>query len=276
MVVGMVDPGTLGWSTLSGAGLLYKNRIGIRTALAWLGRKILGRKIRIAVTGPAGVGKTVLVDALTPGRMDGRYKPPGQSDDVERRKQRVSKKRFEFIVLPGQDARKRVEGENDILEKPVDGIIYAVCSGFATFRDDVAKRQLVASGQDTLSAFREAQRRSDLDHLEHTTDYVRRMFVKHSKPTWMLVAVTKFDLLYAENAEVLDYYSPNGSSPFVDKMKALHGLLGADVFAWSSIPVVSHPEEFSWNGTQVQPQLSLADRAESVNHFFARVERHCG
>ncbi|MGK3985542.1 hypothetical protein WME99_21025 [Sorangium sp. So ce136] len=270
----MVEPSSVGWGIISGAGQLYKNREGVLAAWDWIARKFW-RKTRIAVTGPAGVGKSVLRDALTE-RMGVEYRPPGQSEQVERHRRSVGKKRLEFIVLPGQDASPRMDGENELLEKPVDGLIYTACFGFTTIRADIAKRHLIAHGQSTLEAFREAQKQADLEHLDQTISYVRRMFARHAQPRWMIVAVTKFDLFSTESRAAEEYYSPAGTGPFVERMKSLHHRLGTDRFRWSAMPVCAHPEDFSWNNTKARSHFSLDERADSVRRFFTHVEHHCG
>ena len=269
-----ISASVVGWGVVSGATQAYKNREGFLGAWDWFAKNFW-RKTRIAVTGPAGVGKTVLCDALTE-RTNATYIPPGQSEQVEHRKRRLQKKRLEFIVLPGQNAQARIEGETSLLKKPVDGIIYASSFGFATVRDEVAKRKLIAEGQNTIEKFREAQNHVDLDHLEHTIGHVRTMFSMHSKPHWIIVAVTKLDLLSERDKHLAEeHYSPRGSGPFAAKMNSLLRRLGEDRFGWSVMPVCARREDFSWNDAVVPSHLSPDGSAESVQHFLTHVERRC-
>jgi hypothetical protein len=255
----------------------YKSREEIASGWGRIYATLFGGKKNIAFTGMAGVGKTVLFDHLTGTAYKPGYAPPPKSESAERGKIASRKKRLRVSVIPGQPAFPRLEELDKLFrgKKAVDGVIHVVASGFIDLRNAAAESALVETGVSTIKDFRRSQLLRELEDLEATCEIIRQAIYKHRKPAWMLLAVTKADLYYDEMAEVERYYSPDGRSRFIDRLKELQRQVGTDSFGWDALPVCSWLEDFHWN-KQTQPSVLKPNQRDHYLAIFAkRLESYC-
>ena len=91
-----------------------------------------------------------------------------------------------------------------------------------------------------------------------------------------MIAVTKVDLFYDQLESILEYYVPNGSSPFANVMKEFLAAVGSDNFSWRVAPVCTTLQPFEWNLEALQPQLAEQARNEQFVAFLSRLEECCG
>lgn len=208
-----------------------------------------------------GVGKTVLLDYITGRAFNRQYTLPKTSTQIEEGKAG----KLVLKILPGVEAR--ITFETEFLEESsnIDGIVYVAAYGFASTRQEDARKALAGQGIDTLEKYRELQLRGEIEFLEEACGFLRSYIKRYKKPAWMLVAVTKCDLYYSFAREAEQYYSPYGDSRFVKVLREFQARIGSDNFAWSPRPVCSRLEDFSWNG---QLQSSVL-KEEQRNHFLA-------
>lgn len=255
----------------------YKSREEIASVWERIDATLFGRKKNIAFTGMAGVGKTVLFDHLSGKAYMPGYTPPPKSESAERGKIAAQKKRLRVSVIPGQPAFPRMEELDKLFrgKKAVDGVVHVAASGFIDLRNAAAESALVEAGVNTIAAFRKSQLQRELDDLNDTCEIIRQAIYKHRKPAWMLIAVTKADLYYGEVAEVERYYSPDGISKFIDRLKELQHQVGTDSFSWDALPVCSWLEDFHWN-KQTQPSVLKPNQRDHYLAIFAkRLESYC-
>jgi GTPase SAR1 family protein len=262
---------------LPAAKELYKNREHIegfwQSFVTWL----LGKKSSVVFTGLSGVGKTVLHDHLRGAAFKQGYNPPGISESVEEDKIPFPRQRLSAFVLPGQDEFPRRAGIEDIFlgEEGVDGVVHVVSNGFIELRDRVARESLIKdSGITTIEKFRAAQLHRELQDLGEICDLLRKSIHKHEKPKWLIIAVTKVDLFYANITQAEEYYSPHGKSEFVERLRTLQRQVGTDNFRWDSVPVCSWLEDFEWNGEKRLSVLKPNERDHYIALLAEKMKRY--
>lgn len=192
----------------------------------------------VAVTGMTGVGKTELVDALC-GRPSGATAESG-SAVMERRVRRDRRLRgFRFRVVPGENAATRLGALDEVFhDEPVDGVLHVVANGLATGR-----RTAGTTGPAAVS--RDEQLARELEDWTVTAHRIASLAVRRTRPTWLVVVVTKADLYADRVDEVVRSYSPGSGTPFGDRMDDLRALAGAAKLSIDVLPACSHLEEGS-------------------------------
>ncbi|WP_193605324.1 GTPase domain-containing protein [Nocardioides dongkuii] len=190
----------------------------------------------VAVTGMTGVGKTELVDHLC-GRTSGATTESG-SAVMERRVRRDRRLRgFRFRVVPGENAATRLGALDEVFhDDPVDGVLHVVANGLATGRR-------TAGTTGTAVVDREEQLARELEDWTVTSHRIASMAVRRSRPTWLVIVVTKADLFPDEVEEVVRSYSPGSGTPFGDRVDELRALAGAAKLSVDVLPACSHLDE---------------------------------
>jgi hypothetical protein len=216
---------------------------GLRSVPAVLGRGrervagLVGHRFpTVAVTGMTGVGKTELVDHLCGRADDGDPGTPDAGSAVLERRTRRSARLtgFRFRVVPGDNAAARLGALDEVFhDDPVDGVLHLVADGRATGR-----RPAGTSGAATVS--REAQLAAELDDWAITAHRVAAMAVRRPRPTWLVVVVTKIDLVTEPVEDVVARYSPGSGTPFGDRLDELRALAGGANLSVDVLPVSSH------------------------------------
>ena len=268
---------------LEGSGWLlaegYKHREEIRTTLEKFWTFFRGKKTRIAFTGHAGAGKTVLFDHLTGSAYKQGYTPPNQSLSEEMGKIATVGKRIKIITIPGEHSPARLDVLDELFtaKDTVDGIVHVVSNGFVDIRGQTEKEVLIRDRQlDTLEKFRESQRKAELADLAETCQIIRKSARVHQRPKWLLVAVAKVDLYYPELAAAEAYYSPaSSSSPFASVLNELTLDVGRDNFRWRAAPVCCWLEDFIWNQNRASSTLKTPERDEYISNFIRTLQDLC-
>jgi 50S ribosome-binding GTPase len=255
----------------------YKSREEIKSAWDKVYASLFGRKKNIAFTGMAGVGKTVLFDHLSGKAYKQQYAPPLTSQGPEKGKITVPQKRIHISVVPGQEAPPRFDALDKLFssKKAVDGVIHVVAYGFIEVRGEASQQVLIEKGAATLDEFRKYQLAVELKDLHTTCEIIRQAIHKHHKPKWMLIAVTKSDLYYSSIEKAAKYYSPDGDSEFVRRLKQLQDQVGTDNFTWEALPVCSWLDDFHWNKQTAPSVLKPYQRDHYLAVFAQRLESYC-
>lgn len=226
-------------------------RSGLRGVPAAIGRgreRVAGvfqhRYPTVAVTGMTGVGKSELIDHLT-GRSSAGGVPDSGSAVMERRVRRDRRLRgFRFRVVPGENAATRLGALDEVFhDDPVDGVLHVVANGYATGR-----RPAGTTG--TVDAVREEQLKRELEDWTVTAHRIASMAVRRSRPTWLIVVVTKADLYPDDIDEVVHAYSPGSWTPFGQRLDELRALAGGAKLSVDVLPACSHLEK----GSTVTPK----------------------
>lgn len=256
----------------------YDHRQEILSTWERISAALFGKKRSVIFTGMPGVGKTVLFDHLSGKAYNQGYQPPLTSTVVEAGRMRTRKERVRISVIPGQEAANRLVALNELFlgKRAVNGVVHVVANGFITLRGSTAKQVLVEEGKlTTIDQYRAHQLRQELQDLDATCQIVRQSLLKHRKPTWMLIAVSKADLYYESIAQVESYYSPSGTGPVVDRLRKLQDQVGRDNFSWDAAPVSAWLEDFEWNNEKRLSILKPDDRDYLVSKFARHLERFC-
>jgi len=99
-----------------------------------------------------------------------------------------------------------------------------------------------------------------------------------SRPIWLLVAVTKTDLLHPDMAAdiVANYYSAGGHSPFADELRLLRRKVGEGRLTTSTMPVYAVAEDFTYRGETLPTRGTDGDRDARLEEFRTRLRHLTG
>ncbi len=257
----------------------YKSRGQIAGTWERIVTKIRGKKIEIAVTGLSGTGKTVLLDHLTGQAFNRGYNPPGRSRSPEIGHMPAKGFRIGLNTIPGQGSHIRRTATTKIFRarRPVDGVIHVVSNGYISERETAAREILQEDLNITsVELLRKHFLEEELRDLDQMLELIRDSLKQSRKPTWLIVAVAKFDLFYDKSVDVEKYYSPSGNSVFTNKMQQFLDQVGSDNFGWEAVPVAAWLEDFQWVNEAVPSQLKPEQRDHLIGNFAEILEKNCG
>jgi len=141
---------------------------------------------------------------------------------------------FRFRVVPGENAATRLGALDEVFhDDPVDGVLHVVADGRATGR-----RPAGTSGPADVD--RETQLARELEDWTITAHRIAALAIRRTKPTWLVVVVTKVDLYAGDVDEVVRRYSPGSGTPFGDELDRLRALAGAAKLSVDVLPACSH------------------------------------
>jgi hypothetical protein len=229
----------------------------------------------VAVTGLPGTGKTVLVQQLCSSK--GEYEPlPYESVVVEKRSVRFGLRGMRFRVVPGGEVASRQVGFRQLFhDDPVDGVIHVVADGLATPRPGSPAAAIDDRG---LDGYRALQRENEVEDFRDTAAHIASLVSASPRPVWLLVAVTKTDLLHPVMAAdvVENYYSLNGHSPFATELRDLRRMVGEGNLTTAVMPVYAMAEDFRYKGETIRTRGSTADRDDRLDRFRNRLRHLTG
>jgi GTPase SAR1 family protein len=263
--------------TLPAAGIqAYKHRKEIGEIWSAIAAR-LGKKSRIAVTGMAGVGKTLLVDHLSGSAYDQDYKPPGQSRTVEKTVRTVERRRLALTAIPGDPSAVRLAGFSETFRsgKPVSGVVHVVANGYTAKRAALTGAAVRERGITTLEEYRANERAQELDDLRETCSGLRDSMNEHHQPTWMVIAVNKVDLFTDDDeltAAQRHYTAPDGE--FVAVLSELADKVGSDNFRWEARPACGWLEPFTWGERKIPSLLDRGQQSELVRQLAVAMKQH--
>ncbi|MBW3702926.1 hypothetical protein DTB58_01835 [Streptomyces griseus] len=186
----------------------------------------------IAVTGEAGVGKSVLYDALTQSIRTGDH-DSSRSPDIEKHATVLRfgsrRTRAAVTVIPGQLSTQREKALQDTMRGDASphGIVHVVAWGHNRIWQRASQRDvhaaLVADGDVDQEAVRNWHRRKEVADFRLLVDEIIEGQAAQ-RLRWLIVAVSKCDLYWDRLDEARDYYIPGQApreSPFALLMRDL-------------------------------------------------------
>ncbi|MEM7629400.1 MAG: hypothetical protein AAF356_08265 [Planctomycetota bacterium] len=242
------------WS-IPAVGLALDKQDKIAELWERLTSRLFKRQRSIAFTGISGIGKTDLWRHLTrtaPPRVD--LNSPSAKPD--KGTARGNSGRALLTTVPGQQAEARETSLNEIFDEKtgVDGIVHVVANGFTTVRDPIIREQLLVEHPecDTIDGFRDHQRGLEIEDLKYICSRVRTASLKHARPKWLCLAVTKCDLFSTQLEDAEDYYSLGSNHPIPSMLRELQCDVGRYRFRHFAAPVCASLESFSWQDTTIE------------------------
>lgn len=237
-------------------------------------RELLDRRRPVvAVTGLAGVGKTVLTFQLCAAKRD--YRPiAGASAVVEQVSMRTGLTGVAFRVVPGGHGASRSRGLDELFyEKPVSGVVHVVANGFTTPRpDDIGQKSATPA---SVAEHRKRQHELEVEDLRDTAHHIATLVRRRSAdPIWMIVAVVKADLHGDEDP--LEHYWRDPDSPFVQQLQKLRREVGERNLTLDIVTVSSVRQDFVLGSETVQSLGSDADRNRSLDALAERIRQMSG
>jgi GTPase SAR1 family protein len=244
--------------------LALKNRQTIAEVISGAWSRLRGRTMRVAVTGMAGAGKTVLCDHLTGKAAAPGYKPTAHhSHQQESGQLTLPNKPALLLTIPGQGSM-RADSMDGLFGDPrqaVDGVIHMVCGGYPHLRDDTAQAiaASLALDPDQLRAHYLEQERQDFAAV---AEQIARSHRHHRAPRWLLICIGKIDLYHADLEAALTHYArPHGR--FAQEVEALIYKVGAQNLSWAAAPISTWRTDYRIGQHVVTS--SLSDEARSVH-----------
>ncbi len=207
------------------------------------------RKNYVLFTGMEGVGKTVLFDFLSGKAYEKGYRPPAKSNKLERGRTADPGRPIGLKVIPGQSARPRMEAvERTLLGKtPPLGVVHVVANGFASIRGHESTEVIRKAGRvKSVADLQNLQRKREIEELRQVCGWLRDAHRMARQPSWLIVAVTKYDLFPDALADVRSEYGPGGRGEVVKLLDDLVRFVGADNFQWQAVPVCGWLEDFTF------------------------------
>jgi GTPase SAR1 family protein len=222
----------------------------------------------LLVTGSSGAGKSVWVDYLTGKAYQQGYRPPLMSHSIERAKITADGENRGLLVIPGQDSVQWRSVQNTLLgKKPPLGVIHVICDGYVSFRDQGSSEAIQRLTKlSTLEKFLKESRREELENLTSVAANIRSAHQRHRKPIFMLLALTKSDLL-TDSAVRLNHYSPGSRSEFAGVLDELVKQCGSDHFRWSACVASGALEPFQFVDTLIKSRLSGHERDALISNL---------
>jgi hypothetical protein len=229
----------------------------------------------VAVTGLGGSGKTVLVHQACSRKA--RYTPlEFESPTVEKQSWRSGLSGMRFRIIPGGDVAARRTGFEQLFHSdPVDGVVHVVADGLATARPGTPEARDESL---SLDAYRALQREREVEDFRHTATHIASLVGESRKPVWLLIAVTKTDLLHPHVAAdiVENYYSLHGHSPFAEVLRDLRRRVGDNGLTTAVMPVYALAEDFEVGGQRLATRGTPADRDAKLDAFRHRLRHLAG
>ncbi|WP_214403576.1 hypothetical protein [Pseudonocardia lacus] len=230
----------------------------------------------VAVTGLGGSGKTVLVHQACSRKRD--YSPiEFESPTVEKQAWRTGLSGMRFRIVPGGDVAARRTGFEQLFHsEPVDGVVHVVADGLATARPGSTPQALDTSL--SLDAYRALQREREVEDFRRTATHIASLVGASRKPIWLLIAVTKTDLLHPHvaNDVVENYYSLTGHSPFAEALRDLRRQVGDGGLTTAVMPVYAIAQDFEFNGQRLATRGTDSDRDAKLDAFRHRLRHLTG
>ncbi len=229
----------------------------------------------VAVTGLGGSGKTVLVHQACSRKAD--YAPLDfESPTVEKQSWRSGLSGMRFRIVPGGDVAARRAGFEQLFHSdPVDGVVHVVADGLATARPGAPETRDPGL---TLDAHRARQREREVEDFRETATHIASLVGTSRRPVWLLIAVTKTDLLHPQVAAdvVENYYSLHGHSPFAEVLRDLRRRVGDAGLTTAVMPVYALAEDFEFGGERIATRGTPQDRDAKLAAFRNRLRHLTG
>ncbi|MFP2905346.1 Rab family GTPase [Pyxidicoccus sp. 3LFB2] len=191
--------------------LAYEKRELIRGTLAKIGYLLRNGRLRVAILGPGGTGKSTLAEVL--GEPIQAETPPVGAYSVSAITEEAKITGVPFGLLkvgPGQERRRAAhwpEILREISDGTIDGIIFLAAAGYPALEgSSYTQHETYRAGlsaQEWLPLFRDWALKEELAALDELKPAILN---RTGKQIWMLTLVNKQDLWWDDRASVREWY----------------------------------------------------------------------
>lgn len=241
----------------------------------------------VVITGMSGAGKSVICKMLQ-GLVGRNYKKTEQSEDVEKRRVKISKSgktlRAKLYVLPGdRDSQRRQEWVERLFKHgsyPA-GVVHVVDWGMAEIWDSGGRQELLNTLSDQnrpsdLAGVRDYLRTiRELEDFRRTSRLLKNAWADRGDEVWLVIAVTKCDLYWPQISDVCRYYIPGrkpaSDTPFARELRALIDEVQLAKLAILPISCVSDPFGFSGEIRAVSGNFDKSWRASLIDRMLMTI-----
>lgn len=241
----------------------------------------------IAFTGEPGAGKTMLFQALSEGgvRLGGEETKKSLVPEMGHRNLVLGSLRIRVsaLVVPGQVAQERDRAMTRILSEHTSpkGIIHVVCWGHNKVwnranQNVVERAARDSSGVLTPEAIRSWHLEKELADFETLCERIQETRAAQRSLRWMIVAVSKADLVWDRIDEAREYYVPDADAaaqppPSESGFRtALRDLADHNDIRIAVVPISSQLLRHSFSDS-LRPRLSQLDSTgvgALLDHFY--------
>ncbi|WP_124551829.1 GTPase [Methylophilus methylotrophus] len=230
---------------------------------------------QIVVTGHSGAGKSILTAQIHGSARNLYYELPGESLTTEVEAISIGEWTKLVRVLPGQKSR-RIKGEINTFEnnKSLEGVIHLVDFGYVSPRDSTSAQILIDKDKlDTIEKLRERNLKLEIQNLKDVLNDIHKLYHKHQRPKWLLIAVNKVDLYLDQKDKALAHYHPDGISEFSKTLSEFQSILGKQNFAIYVSNVCAHEDNFEWNN-YIEPSKLKKQEQNTILRSFSETLTH--
>lgn len=164
------------------------------------------RRIRIAVYGDSGVGKSQFLRMMT--GKNSYLSVSERTRSIERHNVILrSGRKIQFIDMPGHESNKAVRDKilNDIIRGKIDGIINVVDYGYQD-SELLQKDPSTAFKAGTNEVRPEYLRDNRKREIRRTQEFIERIGPDVSLK-WVITVINKADVWHSQREEIIDYYT---------------------------------------------------------------------
>lgn len=207
---------------------LWDNRSAIASAARRIWRWVRKGRLRVAIFGPGGMGKTTLGHFLS-GALDPYQGPTGYSESIGVEDFKLKGDvPCTLVVAPGQEFRRAQSWTAmlaDLVKGKAHGVINVVSYGHESPSVPWKQHRCHTAGM-TVKQFLPALTASARDEELKVVQTLAHQLKLTSK-LWMITLVTKQDLWWRQRHAVRKHYE---TGPYHDAIKAIIGQVGAANF----------------------------------------------
>lgn len=239
------------------------------------------KKIRIAITGSGGAGKTQLFRQLT-----GKDVPDKRSSTIDEGRQiyKDMVKVHSLVTVPGQPSKERKVASDFLFgqQSHLDGIIHVCSYGMNEIWSEDRSMLIRSLDSRDRKGLKKANKEIELGDFSETLSLLRNKIINvghEHHPKWMVILVNKVDLYWDSITAAKGYYHPldGRTSKFKTKLHEFLDGIGDDTgLRVEVLPFASTGRDYQLRDVgidiHIKSMLSKEQRIALNSPFFELLE----